>query len=111
MPAKVKFSSRQSDVPRQSFEGIQMVRGKASVQLSDPAGGHLTPSRPDRPQTRHMTGEPEPDDKQRGSEAKAELAEHIVGQLRLAYDELLNAPIPDHLQRLLAALGKAGGKS
>jgi hypothetical protein len=39
------------------------------------------------------------------------LAAHLVDQLRLAYDELLNEPVPSHLQRLLAELGKAEEKS
>jgi hypothetical protein len=39
------------------------------------------------------------------------LAAHLVDQLRQAYDELLNEPVPPHLQKLLAELGKAEEKS
>jgi len=39
------------------------------------------------------------------------LAAHLVDQLRLAYDELLSEPVPPHLQKLLAELGKAEEKS
>jgi hypothetical protein len=50
----------------------------------------------------HSTSEPR---------CESELSEHIVGQLRMAYDELLNAPIPDHLQKLLTDLLDEEGKS
>jgi hypothetical protein len=35
-----------------------------------------------------------------------ELAGRIVQQLRFAYDELLNEPIPDHLRKLLSDLSE-----
>ncbi len=40
-----------------------------------------------------------------------ELAEHITNHLRVAYDELLNEPVPEHLKRLLANLCEAEDKS
>lgn len=43
--------------------------------------------------------------------AASELDAHIVDQLRLAYDELLSAPIPDHLNKLLTDLCQAEDKS
>jgi hypothetical protein len=37
---------------------------------------------------------------------EGELAGRIVQQLRFAYDELLNEPIPDHLRKLLSDLSE-----
>jgi hypothetical protein len=42
--------------------------------------------------------------------AGGEPAGHIVQQLRLAYDELLCEPIPDHLRKLLATLSELEDK-
>lgn len=42
---------------------------------------------------------------------KGEMAGLIVDQLRRAYDELLNEPVPDHLRKLLADLSDAEDKS
>jgi anti-sigma factor NepR-like protein len=86
-----------------------MPRGKATVQLynatmRDPprilvqSGDGDVAEAVKLPQTSERTGD-------------SELSEHIVGQLRVAYDELLNAPIPDHLQKLLTNLLDQEGKS
>lgn len=39
-----------------------------------------------------------------------EMAGLIVNQLRRAYDELLNEPVPDHLRQLLVTLSEAEDK-
>lgn len=86
-----------------------MPRGKASVQLYDGTihgpsrisvqGGNADVAEAVKlPSTSEVSRE-------------GELSEHIVGQLRMAYDELLNAPIPDHLQKLLTDLLDQEGKS
>jgi hypothetical protein len=43
--------------------------------------------------------------------AASPLAAHLVDQLRYAYDELRNEPIPPHLQELLDDLCKAEEES
>jgi Anti-sigma factor NepR len=47
----------------------------------------------------------------RRADGASEIDAHIVDQLRLAYDELLSAPIPNHLNKLLTDLCKAEDKS
>ena len=42
---------------------------------------------------------------------ESELSEQIEGQLRAAYDELLSAPVPEHLQSLVASLLEQEGQS
>lgn len=52
--------------------------------------------------------EPMPDS---NGEGDPELGGQIVNQLRYAYDELLDEPIPDHLLKLLEKLSDPEGKS
>jgi hypothetical protein len=40
-----------------------------------------------------------------------ELAGHIIGQLRSAYDRLVDEPVPDHLLALVANLSDPEAKS
>ena len=86
-----------------------MPRGKASVQLYDartqiPAGISVEHGNADVDEAIELAGADE-------APRESELSEHIVGQLRMAYDELLNAPIPDHLRKLLTDLLDQEGKS
>lgn len=46
-----------------------------------------------------------------GRQPEADMAGHIVDQLRRAYDELLHEPVPDHLRQLLATLSETEDKS
>ncbi len=88
-----------------------MARGKASVQRRD----HVSIDQPRNADGRspltlvasRTNSAPEPS----APKPDSGLAEHIVDQLRVAYDELLSAPIPDHLNKLLTDLCKAEGKS
>jgi hypothetical protein len=84
-----------------------MARGKASVQRYEHVGegprGHLNGGA----NLTIVTGVAPRAETQCVPEASSSLAEHIVDQLRVAYDGLLSAPIPDHLNKLLADLCKA----
>jgi hypothetical protein len=40
------------------------------------------------------------------NEAQSELANHIVVQLKSSYNQLLEEPLPDNIERLLAELNK-----
>lgn len=88
-----------------------MVRGKPSVQLYDDVEANLTGAFNGRSNSALLAIELQEESKQSEEKSPDELGEHIVDQLRAAYDELLNAPLPDHLQKLLTDLCKAEGRS
>jgi Anti-sigma factor NepR len=87
-----------------------MARGKASVQLYDHTGEDLARSLDGRPALTLVAGA-KPAGTPCGAVITSSLDEHIADQLRLAYDALLHAPIPDHLNKLLTDLCEAEGKS
>jgi hypothetical protein len=81
-----------------------MQRGKPSVQHYRTAQDMLKKCECGTEKT-ILAGEPrEARHDTHGGEG--ELAGRIVQQLRFAYDELLNEPIPDHLRKLLSDLSE-----
>ncbi len=88
-----------------------MARGKASVQRRDHVSIDPPPNVDGRSLLTLVANRTNSAQTACAPEADTGLAEHIVDQLRVAYDELLSAPIPDHLNKLLADLCKAEGKS
>ena len=88
-----------------------MARGKASVQFNHHLGDVLTQFLDDTSNVPMAAGEDGQVQKQCVAEAETDLGEHVAEQLRAAYAELLNEPIPDHLNKLLATLCKVEGKS
>lgn len=82
-----------------------MQRGKPSVQrYHHPAQDRLKmpESRTEIIISEEKTGEV----RDGASGGEQELAGRIVQQLRVAYDELLHEPIPDHLRKLLSDLSE-----
>ena len=88
-----------------------MARGKASVQRYERVGEDRPGNLNGQATLALVTGGAQPAAMQYLPEAGPSLAEHIVDQLRVAYDGLLSAPIPDHLNKLLADLCKAEEQS
>ena len=88
-----------------------MARGKASVQRYEHVGDDPRGKLNGRATLTLVTGRAQPAETQYVPKANPSLAEHIVDQLRVAYDGLLSAPIPDHLNKLLADLCKAEEQS
>lgn len=78
-----------------------MPRGKASVQLYDTRSQNAAPI---AVHGNNCASEEVKRDCALEAAEETELSEQIVDQLRMAYDELLNAPMPDHLQKLLTNL-------
>jgi hypothetical protein len=88
-----------------------MARGKASVQRYEHVGDDPRGNLNGRANLTLVTGGARSAETLCVPEANSSLAEHIVDQLRVAYDGLLSAPIPDHLNKLLADLCKAEEQS